>query len=57
MDDGRPVSYQALAIGTPVLSSSGTPFGEVKHVLQVPELDLFDGIAVATKHGLRFAHG
>jgi hypothetical protein len=54
MDDGRPVSYQALAIGTPVLSSSGTPFGEVKHVLQVPELDLFDGIAVATKHGLRF---
>ena len=43
----------ALAVGTPVLSSSNTEFGTVEHVLQVPEEDLFDGIAVKTKHGLR----
>ena len=54
MDEGRPISYEALANGTPVLSSSGTQFGTVEHVLQIPELDLFDGIAVTTKHGLRF---
>jgi hypothetical protein len=54
MDEGRPISYEALAVGTPVLSSSDVQFGKVEHVLQVPELDLFDGIAVKTKHGLRF---
>jgi hypothetical protein len=54
MDEGRPISYEALAVGTPVLSSSDDQFGQVEHVLQVPELDLFDGIAVKTKHGLRF---
>jgi hypothetical protein len=44
----------ALAVGTPVLSSSDAEFGTVEHVLQIPEEDLFDGIAVKTKHGLRF---
>ncbi|HEX4863431.1 MAG TPA: hypothetical protein VFV02_05125 [Acidimicrobiales bacterium] len=54
MDEGRQISYQALAVGTPVVSSTGAEFGKVHHVLQVPELDLFDGISVKTKHGLRF---
>lgn len=54
MGEGRPISYMALEAGTPVLSDSGTEFGTVEHVLQIPELDLFDGIAVKTKHGLRF---
>lgn len=54
MDEGRPISYEASAVGTPVFSSEGTEFGTVHHVLQVPELDLFDGISVSTKHGLRF---
>lgn len=54
MDEGRPVSYEALPVGAAVLSDTGTQFGTVEHVLQVPELDLFDGIAVKTKHGLRF---
>lgn len=54
MDEGEPISYLALPTNTPVLSSSGTEFGKVEHVLQVPELDLFDGIVVSTKHGLRF---
>ena len=54
MDEGRPISYEALAVGTPVLSSTGTRFGTVEHVLQIPEEDLFDGLAVKTGHGLRF---
>jgi hypothetical protein len=54
MDEGSPVSYLSLAVGTPVFTSTGTEFGKVEHVLQVPRLDLFDGIAVKTKHGLRF---
>ncbi len=54
MDEGRPISYEALPVGAAVLSSTNTQFGTVEHVLQVPELDLFDGIAVKTKHGLRF---
>lgn len=54
VEDGTPISYMALEIGTPVVSAAGTRFGEVHHVLQIPELDLFDGISVKTGHGLRF---
>ncbi len=55
MDAGRPISYMALEVGTPVYSSEGTEFGAVEHVLQIPEEDLFDRIAVKTHHhGLRF---
>jgi hypothetical protein len=44
----------ALEVGTTVLSASGSTIGSVEHVLQIPELDLFDGIAVKTNRGLRF---
>src|ERR1700688_3573298 len=54
VDEGRPISYEALSVGTAVLSSTNAQFGTVEHVLQIPEEDLFDGIAVKTKHGLRF---
>lgn len=54
MTDETSIAYQALAKGTPVLSSTGTKFGTVHHVLQVEELDLFDGISVNTDAGLRF---
>jgi hypothetical protein len=54
VDDGEPVSYLALTNGTSVLTSSGSEFGKVVHVLQVPELDEFDGIVVETKDGHRF---
>jgi len=54
MPGGQSISYEALTVGTPVQSSSGLTFGTVEHVLQVPELDLFDGIVVATQQGLRF---
>jgi hypothetical protein len=43
-----------LPVGAAVLSSTDTQFGTVEHVLQIPELDIFDGIAVKTKQGLRF---
>jgi hypothetical protein len=54
MTDDDVVSYQAAVQGTPVLSRSGKPIGKLAHVLQVPELDLFDGLVVHTHHGLRF---
>ena len=54
MDDGQPVSYLGLPVGAAVLSSTDTQFGTVEHVLQIPELDIFDDIAGKTKHGLRF---
>jgi hypothetical protein len=43
-----------VPVGTPLLSSTDTQFGTVEHVLEIPELDIFDGIAVKTKHGVRF---
>ncbi len=54
MGDSTPISYLALQVGTPVLSSAGTKIGTVEHVLQIPEEDLFDGIVLTTNHGLRF---
>jgi hypothetical protein len=51
----RRVSYQALAKGVPVRASGGEQIGTVEHVLEVPELDVFDGIVLRTPGGLRFA--
>jgi hypothetical protein len=52
--DDQAISYQAAMRGTPVLSSSGTQIGTLEHVLEVPEVDVFDGIVIATKDGIRF---
>ena len=52
-DDGA-ISYHAAVPGTPVLSSTGTEIGTLEHVLEVPEVDVFDGIVIATRAGLRF---
>ncbi len=54
MDEGQPISYRGVPVGTPLLSSSDTRFGTVEHVLEVPELDVFDGIVVKTELGVRF---
>jgi len=54
MTDDTAISYEAAVVGTPVLSSAGTTIGSLEHVLEVPELDVFDGIVVATDGGLRF---
>jgi hypothetical protein len=54
MADDTAISYLAAMPGTPVLSSTGTQIGTLEHVLQIPDLDLFDGIVIATGAGLRF---
>ena len=54
MTDDTPISYMAAARGTPVLSSAGTQIGTLEHVLEVPQVDVFDGIVIATVAGLRF---
>jgi hypothetical protein len=54
MSDETAVSYQGAVLGTPVLTSTGATIGTLEHVLEVPELDVFDGIVVATHHGVRF---
>ena len=54
---GHPISYMALARGTPVYASDGTPLGSVKRVMSVPEKDVFDGIVVRTPSGDRFVDG
>ena len=37
-----------------MLTSSGKQIGTLEHVLEVPAVDVFDGIVIATKAGLRF---
>jgi hypothetical protein len=53
-DSGTPISYEALATKTPVLTTTGTEIGTVAHVLADEHLDLFDGIVVKTHNGIRF---
>jgi hypothetical protein len=50
------ISYRAVGLGHPVVTRSGEQFGVVEHVLEVPELDLFDGIVVYTGTGLAALH-
>jgi hypothetical protein len=54
METETAVSYRAAVPGSPVLTRSGREIGTLEHVLEVPSLDLFDGIVVATDWGLRF---
>lgn len=54
MTDGTPISFEAAARGSPVLSSSGKQIGTLEHVLEVSDLDIFEGIVIATRQGLRF---
>lgn len=54
MSEDTPIAYEAATRGTPVLGSSGAQIGTLEHVLEVPELDVFDGIVIATTAGLRF---
>ena len=54
MSDGSPISYLAVGAGLPVATREGHVFGTVELVLQIPSEDLFDGIVVKTKSGIRF---
>ena len=51
---GTPISYLALAPGTPVLGADGEQVATVLEVLEDSSLDLFDGIVVTTELGARF---
>jgi len=46
------ISYKAVTPGLPVVTQSGEQFAVVHHVLEIPDLDLFDGIVVNTGTGL-----
>jgi hypothetical protein len=50
-DDEFPVSYEGVSPGVPVLTRDREEFGILEHVLEVPELDVFDGIVVWVGHG------
>ena len=54
MDRDTAISYAAAVPGSRVLSKSGKEIGTLEHVLEVPQLDVFDGIVIHTRHGLRF---
>ena len=54
MTTGDPISYEALKRGVPVVTKDGQEFGTVDHVLAEEDLDVFDGIVVATDEGIRF---
>lgn len=45
-DDEFAISYQGVSLGVPVLTRDGEQFGILEHVLDVPEEDIFEGIAV-----------
>jgi len=45
-DDEFTISYQGVPLGVPVLTRDGEQFGILEHVLDVPEEDIFEGIAV-----------
>lgn len=53
-DTAEPVSYEGVPLGVPLLSSSGTQFGMLAKVLEIPSEDLFDGVIAKTHHGHRF---
>jgi hypothetical protein len=53
-DCGDPIAYLILEQGTNVYASGHNLIGTVKHVLFVPEEDVFDGIVIDTEDGERF---
>jgi hypothetical protein len=54
MDEGNPISFRVLASGTAVWSSDDQEIGTVERVLATDREDIFDGIVVRTKSGIRF---
>jgi hypothetical protein len=54
MDGEDKISYSAAMRGCQVLTSDGVVIGTLDRVLDIPDLDLFDGIVVETADGTRF---
>jgi hypothetical protein len=53
-DDGHSISYKALRRGTLVRSSDDVEVGKVRRVLDNARENIFDGLVVETKQGMRF---
>ena len=53
-DDGHAISYKALQRGTPVRAADGTEVGKVRRVLDNARENIFDGIVVESRDGMRF---
>jgi hypothetical protein len=53
-DDGQAISYKALRRGTAVRASDGVEVGKVRRVLDNARENIFDGIVVETRQGMRF---
>jgi hypothetical protein len=53
-DDGLAVSYKALRRGTPVRTADGIEVGKVRRVLDNARENIFDGVVIETKQGMRF---
>jgi hypothetical protein len=54
MDDGHAISFKVLRRGTPVFTSDGIELGKVRRVQEAKRENLFDGIVIDTRKGLRF---
>jgi hypothetical protein len=53
-EDGYAISYKALRRGTKVRAADGTDVGTVRRVQDNVRENIFDGIVVETRSGLRF---
>jgi hypothetical protein len=53
-DDGVAISYKALRRGTPVRASDGSEVGKVRRVLDNTRENIFDGLVIDTRQGMRF---
>jgi hypothetical protein len=53
-DDGHAISFKVLRRGTPVRSADGVELGKVRRVQEAKRENIFDGIVVDTRNGLRF---
>lgn len=54
MDDGSAISFKVLRRGTPVLSADGVELGKVRRVQEAKRENIFDGIVMDTRGGIRF---
>jgi hypothetical protein len=54
VDDGHAISFKVLRRGTPVMSADGIELGTVRRVQEAKRENIFDGIVMDTREGLRF---
>jgi hypothetical protein len=54
VDDGHAISFKVLRRGTPVRSADGVELGKVRRIQEAKRENVFDGIVIDTRNGLRF---